>query len=150
VKTIISRMLTLQDLELQSPEKRGSEAKNLREQIPAEMLQRFDRFLVRGKKGVALVQNSICKGCQIAVPVGVVNGLIQGLVAPVCGNCGRYLYLADADVAAFQAGMRFDTIIVSKTKAPTLTTVAINTKAVSPGRKKAKTPRAKAVLAEKV
>ena len=120
MKATISLLLTLQDLELQSPDKRKDEADSLRNQIPTSMLNRFDKFLKRGKKGVALVQNSVCRGCQIALPVGVVTSLIQGLNADVCGNCGRYLYLAEADAIAFQGGLRSDTITVSKAKAPKL------------------------------
>jgi hypothetical protein len=120
VKTIISRLLTIQDLQLQSPKKSVSEVQTLREQVPSDMLVRFDKFLGRGKKGVALVQNSICKGCQIAVPPGTVNSLIQGVGAQICGNCGRYLYLAEADAVAFQGGLRSDTISVTKPKVPTL------------------------------
>jgi hypothetical protein len=126
VKTTISHLLTLQDLELQTSKKRSSKVEALRTQIPAAILARFDRFIGRGKKGVALVENSICKGCQIALPIGVVNGLIHGKTAEVCGNCGRYLYLTEADAAAFQAGRRADTIIVvPKAKVPSLATKTV-------------------------
>lgn len=117
-------------MELETPKKGGSEIRALREQIPSEMLNRFDKFLGRGKKGVALVQNGVCKGCQIQVPVGVVNALIQGIGASVCGNCGRYLCLLEADAIAFQNGSRPGTITVSKSKIPTL-----RTKSIRPSRK---------------
>lgn len=121
MKVIIARLLILQDIELQSSatSKRPSEVETLRSQIPAAMLGRFDKFLSRGKKGVALVQNSICKGCQIALPVGLVNELINGHGTHVCGNCGRYLSLSETDAALFQAGRRADTIVVAKPIVPT-------------------------------
>jgi predicted nucleic acid-binding Zn-ribbon protein len=125
VKQTISQLLALQEIELQSP--KSSKTSALRAQIPAGMLDRFDRFLSRGKKGVALVQNSICRGCQIAVPVGVVNALIQGVGVQVCDNCGRYLYLADTDATAFRAGTRADTITVTKRKAPSLAKKTVRT-----------------------
>ena len=129
VKKTISTLLTLQTLELQSPKKRGSEALKLREQIPAEMLTRFDKFLGRGKKGVALVQNGVCRGCQIGVPVGIVNSLIEGVGTQVCGNCGRYLYLEEADALSFKGGARTDTITVTKVKAPSLTAKVVRPRA---------------------
>jgi hypothetical protein len=120
VKSTISLLLTLQEIELNAPEQRRAEAETLREQIPPAMLSRFDKFLKRGKKGVARVEKSVCKACQIAVPVGTVSRLIQGLGIEVCGNCGCYLYLPDADAVAFQAGLRIDTIVVQKAKPPAL------------------------------
>jgi hypothetical protein len=101
------------------------------------MLDRFDKFLNRGKKGVALVQKGVCRGCQIALPVGVVNGLIQGISAQVCDNCGRYLYLPEAEAVGFQAGARADTIVV-KPKVPTLSTKSMNAAAKTTTRKRAK------------
>ena len=91
---VIESLFALQTLELESPKKR-SQALTLREQIPSEILNRFDKFLARGKKGVALVQNGICKGCQIQIPIGLVNSLILGASPSTCGNCGRYLCLPD-------------------------------------------------------
>jgi hypothetical protein len=121
VKVIISRLLTLQDLQLKTPSagNLANEIEALRTEIPDAVLARFDKFLVRGKRGVALVQNSICKGCQIALTVGRVNELITGTGAQICDNCGRYLSLPEADAILFQAGKRADTIVISKPKAPT-------------------------------
>src|SRR5712692_6984049 len=96
MKEVIECLLTLQTLELERPKKR-SEALALREQIPSEILNRFDRFAGRGKKGVALVQNGVCKGCQIQIPIGLVNDLILGAHISTCGNCGRYLCLLPED-----------------------------------------------------
>jgi hypothetical protein len=102
VKKIISHLLTLQTMSLETPGKDSADARALREQIPAQIMDRFDKFLLRGKKGVALVQNGVCKGCQIQVPLNVINSLILGLDALTCGNCGRYLFLSDADALAFR------------------------------------------------
>jgi hypothetical protein len=101
MKKVIESMLILQTIELESP-KRRPEALALREQIPSDMLNRFDKFLGRGKKAVALVQNGICKGCQIQIPIGLVNALILGASACTCGNCGRYLCLLPEDAISFQ------------------------------------------------
>lgn len=102
VKKIISHLLTLQSMSLETSGKDPADAKVLREQIPAHIMQRFDKFLLRGKKGVALVQNGVCKGCQIQLPLNVINSLIVGVDALVCGNCGRYLFLSDEEAVAFR------------------------------------------------
>lgn len=119
VKKIISHLLTLQTMPIQKPGEDSTDARALREQIPAHILDRFDKFLLRGKKGVALVQNGVCKGCQIQVPLNVINSLVTGLNALTCGNCGRYLYLTDEDAVAFRD--RNTTVIVApKAKTPRL------------------------------
>jgi hypothetical protein len=132
VNKILSHLLTLQTIELESPKKDSKEVLSLREKIPAEMLSRFDKFLGRGKKGIALVQNGVCKGCQIQVPVGTVNALLQGTGACVCGNCGRYLYMLEADALAFHDRNK-PVAPVPKVKAP-----ALNTKSIRPSTKKAR------------
>ena len=120
MKKTISRLLTLQDLELQSSSnKRIAEVQALRADIPEMMLGRFDKFIVRGKKGVALVEKGVCKGCQISLPIGIVNELIQGVHAQVCGSCGRYLYLSETEAQGFQAGVRANAVVV-KPKVPGL------------------------------
>lgn len=126
---ILSHLLTLQNIALESPSKDASEVLALREKIPAQMLTRFDKFLDRGKKGIALVQNGVCKGCQIQVPVGTVNTLLQGTGACVCGNCGRYLYMLEADAVAFHDRNK-PVAVVPKVKAPSL-----RTKSIRPGKK---------------
>jgi hypothetical protein len=98
---IIEDLLSLQTLQLDSPKNNGPKVLALRELIPSAVLNQFDRHMGRGKKAVALVQNGVCRGCQIQVPVGVVNVLMLGVGTPVCGNCGRYLCLLEADAASF-------------------------------------------------
>lgn len=117
VKKIISQLLKLQTLSLETPGHDSTDAKALREQIPAHILVRFDKFILRGKKGVALVQNGVCKGCQIQVPLNAVNSLIVGMEALTCGNCGRYLLLLDEDAVAFR-DRNVAVITVPKRKAP--------------------------------
>ncbi|MGZ4965164.1 MAG: hypothetical protein ACXWDN_12600 [Limisphaerales bacterium] len=120
MKKCISQLLTLQTVSLETPGKATAVISlTLREQIPAEILYRFDKFLSRGKKGVALVQNGVCKGCQIQIPLNVINSLIHGLEAATCGNCGRYLFLLDEDAIAFR-DRNAPVIAVPKRKAPKL------------------------------
>jgi len=111
-------------MSLETPRKDSAEARVLREQIPAHIMVRFDKFLLRGKKGVALVQNGVCKGCQIQLPLNVINSLIQGLDASICGNCGRYLFLSDDEAIAFR-DRNAPVITVPKRKTPKLAAPSI-------------------------
>jgi hypothetical protein len=131
VKKIISHLLTLQTLPVQTPGKDSTEAQALREQIPAHMLDRFDAFALRGKKAVALVQNGVCKGCQIQVPLNVVHSLITGHHAVTCGNCGRYLFLRDEDAVAFR-DRNVTPVTVPKPKVPKLAVKSIRPRSSKP------------------
>jgi hypothetical protein len=133
MKKIIEQLLAIQTLELDSPKKSSTESKAIREQVPADVLNRFDKFLQRGKKGVALVQNGVCKGCQIQIPVGTVNALIQGVGTWTCGNCGRYLYLSEQDAITFQDRNKTEPLRVPKAAVPTL-----SGKTIRPSRKSRK------------
>jgi hypothetical protein len=133
MKKVIECLLTLQILEQESP-KRRPEALALREQIPSDMLNRFDKFLGRGKKAVALVQNGICRGCQIQIPIGLVNALILGASAFTCGNCGRYLCLLPEDAISFQGRNKPEAPRVRKVVVPTLRQKSARPRRKSPDR----------------
>lgn len=47
----------------------------------------------KGREGVALVQNGICKGCGVAVPTSRVTKVLRGEELVHCANCERILYL---------------------------------------------------------
>jgi hypothetical protein len=55
---------------------------------------------VRGKKGLAAVNNQVCAGCHMHVPMGVIITLKHGRDVQLCENCGRYLYLPEEAAAA--------------------------------------------------
>ena len=67
----------------------------VRARIPSPILGHYDRLVVRGKKGVALVRNQVCTGCHMRLPIGVINTLMHGLDIQLCDSCGRYLCLAE-------------------------------------------------------
>jgi len=91
------QLLTLQTLEFDSPEKKLDEAqvKELREKIPQQILAHYDRLRARGKRGIAIVRNSVCTGCHMLLPVGVVTKLMHDNDIQLCDTCGRYLYLPE-------------------------------------------------------
>ena len=115
----VADLFILQTLELALPKKGKAKILALREHIPTAALDYFDRFLSRGKTGVALVKNGICAGCHIQVPIGVVSSLILGVVPLTCGNCGRYLCLLEEDARCFR-DRNSPEMRVAKPSVPTL------------------------------
>ena len=102
MKHIIELVLRLQTLQSEkSSAAVEKEMDSLREEIPAPILGHYDRLSSRGKKGVALVRNSVCASCHMGVPIGSISTLISGSDLQLCGSCGRYLYLPDEEKARF-------------------------------------------------
>src|SRR5690349_10986025 len=100
---LITNLLKLQNLDFaetrnKSDEERKSE---LRALIPQPILGHYDRLVVRGKKGVAVVRNQVCTGCHMRLPIGTINTLMQGNDVRLCDMCGRYLYLLDPAESQF-------------------------------------------------
>jgi len=65
----------------------------LRGIIPPQILEHYDRLRARGKKGLAAVQNQVCTGCHMSVPIGAIMTIKHGQDIQLCESCGRYLYL---------------------------------------------------------
>ena len=71
-------------------------AEKLRAAVPPQILGHYDRLRARGKKGLALVrENKVCVECHMQVPIGTVITIMKGEDIQLCGNCGRYLYVAE-------------------------------------------------------
>lgn len=101
---IIQQLMKLQCLQLQ----RGSATAiaELRRTIPDPILAHYDRLVQRGKQGVAVVQNQVCSGCHMRLPIGTINTLKQGRDIQLCDMCGRYLYLPGPLEAQFLEKVR--------------------------------------------
>lgn len=97
----MQNLLELQTLEFGKATSPGITATiaDLRSKIPAPILGHYDRLRARGKKGLALVQNQVCTGCHMSVPIGVILTIKHGQDIQLCESCGRYLYLAAEDAA---------------------------------------------------
>jgi hypothetical protein len=95
MKTLMQKLLKLQTLEFgETPAPRIAAAiEELRGTIPPLILGHYDRLRVRGKKGLVAVNNQVCAGCHMHVPLGVILTLKHGQDVQLCENCGRYLYL---------------------------------------------------------
>lgn len=96
---LLQTLLKLQALDFEEVEEKDPEATiaALRTKIPAQILGHYDRLVARGKKGVALVRGQVCTGCHMTVPVGAIMTLKRGNDIQLCENCGRYLYLPEAE-----------------------------------------------------
>ena len=98
---LLQNLLKLQALEFgEATEKNAkTQISELRGKIPAQVMAHYDRLVVRGKKGVAIVRDQVCTGCHMRLPIGTINTLMHGRDIQLCDSCGRYLVL-DATPAA--------------------------------------------------
>lgn len=98
MKSILQHLIKLQSIEFSDTknETDAAVARELRSQIPAQILGHYDRLLARGKKGIAAVRQQTCTACHMKVPLGAVFTLRRGDDIVLCENCGRYLYLDEA------------------------------------------------------
>lgn len=93
---LMQNLLKLQSLEFSQTKDDSTVAliAELREKIPPPIVGHYDRLRVRGKKGLAAVQNQVCTGCHMRLPLAVIMTLKHDQDIQLCDSCGRYLYLA--------------------------------------------------------
>lgn len=80
---------------LQSGTKAGIE--KLRGQVPAPVLDHFDRLMAQGRKGVAEVNHGVCGGCHLRLPAAIVVPSAEHDDLEICENCGAYLIFPSPD-----------------------------------------------------
>src|SRR5690242_21018205 len=99
----MTNLLKLQtvDVEERGDDVSDAQRAELRNSTPQPILAHYDRFVVRGEKGVAVVRNQVCTGCHMRLPIGTINTLMQGNDVRLCDMCGRYLYLPDPAESQF-------------------------------------------------
>jgi hypothetical protein len=99
---LLQNLILLQSIEFGEIKDKNAEKAmaELRSKIPAQILGHYDRLVVRGKKGVAIVRDQVCTGCHMRLPIGVITTLMHGQDIQLCDTCGRYLYLPDATKTA--------------------------------------------------
>lgn len=98
-KTIMNPYIeTMQQLQrrLQSGTKAGIE--KLRTQVPAPVLDHFDRLIAQGRKGVAEVNHGVCGGCHLRLPAAMVVPSAEHDDLEICENCGAYLIFPTTEV----------------------------------------------------
>lgn len=93
---VIDRLFELQECEMGTkagmPGSRNA-IEQLRKEIPTPILAHYERLTVRGKRGVALVRNGVCTGCQMRLATGVSAAILRDEDIAMCDNCARYLLL---------------------------------------------------------
>jgi hypothetical protein len=104
---VMHALVELQSLEFgpdpESPAVKTA-AEKLRAKVPPQVLGHYDRLRARGKKGLALVRdNKVCSECHMQVPIGTVITIMKGEDIQLCGNCGRYLFVAEKSTEALPA-----------------------------------------------
>jgi len=96
MNNLIKNLLNLQAIEVDKKSAaNAAETAKLRATVPAQILGHYDRFVSRGKRGVAIVRNQVCTACHVQVPRSMVLTLMRDEDIQICGNCGRYLYLLE-------------------------------------------------------
>jgi hypothetical protein len=96
MRQVMEHLLALQSLALDTSPltlKNEAEILKLRQEIPADILDHFDRLIARGKKGLAVARNGACSECHLRLSSGTQADLAYTDQVHVCENCGRYLFL---------------------------------------------------------
>lgn len=99
MRKIMDHLLALQKLQFDG---RGSaaaskaEIEKARAEVPPAILAHYERFVARGKKGIALARNGVCGECHLRITGAKLVDLSAGTDIQLCDNCGRYLYLPEA------------------------------------------------------
>ena len=98
MKKLIDNLLKLQALQTTAAAdaKPSPQIAALRAEIPLPILGHFDRLVIRGKKGIAVIRHQVCSACHVQVPRNVELILMQGGDIQLCENCGCYLALPEA------------------------------------------------------
>jgi predicted nucleic acid-binding Zn-ribbon protein len=96
MRKIMEHLLALQKLQFEvraRPAASAVELERLRAEVPPPLLARYDRFVARGKKGVAIARHGVCSECHLRITAGKMVGLSAATTMQLCDNCGRYLCL---------------------------------------------------------
>ncbi|MEM9444462.1 MAG: C4-type zinc ribbon domain-containing protein [Verrucomicrobiota bacterium] len=104
-RTILSSLISLNFLEseyallrprqYEAKKKLQKEIDRDRKKLPHPILGHHDRIRVKGRSSTSPVINWVCRGCFIAVPVGLRSALAQKEDILICENCGSYIYIGD-------------------------------------------------------
>ena len=116
---ILGELLAVQKLQLETkPLSLETERQILaaREKVPKPMLDRFDRFIARGKSGVAVVRQGVCSECHLRITPGTLASLAYTSEIHVCDHCGRYLFLPETEPLGLPASSPAKSGVASATR----------------------------------
>jgi len=97
MNVVLQNLMKLQALEFKEVEASAKEIEariaEIRALVPPPIMGHYDRLVVRGKKGIAVIRNQTCSGCHMRQPLGTITVLMRGEDLQLCDSCGRYLYV---------------------------------------------------------
>lgn len=66
----------------------------LKERVPEEVLSRYERFKPNNLPAVVdMIHGNKCSSCHVSVSVGNLPRMVANKIAPICQNCGKYIYV---------------------------------------------------------
>ena len=105
MRKVMEQLLALQNLqfgERSRTSRSNAEMEKLRDKVPTPILAHYERLVLRGRKGVAIVRAGVCSECHLRITRGkLVNLSATPNEAHLCDNCGRYLYLPETEPVGF-------------------------------------------------
>ena len=110
MRTVVSYLLQLQELEIILEESRILHSKKsstealagiinrietLRGHIPPHTLKRYDALRRKMGLGATTETNSFCNACHLQMNIGDVNRMRNKKIPWVCPFCGRYILISE-------------------------------------------------------
>ena len=88
----------LRPRQYEAKKKVEAEMERERKKLPVPILGHHDRIRIKGRSSSNPVINWVCRGCFIAVPVGLRSSLAQKEDVVICENCGSYIYMDEETI----------------------------------------------------
>ena len=105
MRKVMEQLLALQNLQFDEHSRisrSNAEMEKLRDKVPTPILAHYERLVLRGRKGVAMVRAGVCSECHLRITRGKLANLsATANELHLCDNCGRYLYLPEGEPVGF-------------------------------------------------
>jgi len=105
MRKVMEQLLALQSLQFDErsrTSRANAEMEKLRDKVPTSILAHYERLVLRGRKGVAMVRAGVCSECHLRITRGKLANLsATANELHLCDNCGRYLYLPEGEPVGF-------------------------------------------------
>ena len=105
MRKVMEQLLAFQSLQFDErsrTSRSNAEMEKLRDKVPTPILAHYERLVLRGRKGVAIARAGVCSECHLRITKGKLANLsATPKELHLCDNCGRYLYLPEAEPIGF-------------------------------------------------
>ena len=105
MRKVMEQLLALQNLQFDErsrTSRSNAEMEKLRDNVPTPILAHYERLVLRGRKGVAMARAGVCSECHLHITRDKLAKLsATSNEVHLCDNCGRYLYLPEAEPVGF-------------------------------------------------